>query len=50
LRLKKIFVGGLGFSVGDVIWGHVFATIWPTLLGPGLQLNEPFLGSKFFGI
>ena len=33
---------GLGFSMGDVTSGGVFAFFWLMLPGPGRQPNEPF--------
>jgi len=39
---------GLGFSMGDVTSGGVFAFFWLMLPGPGRQPNEPFFWLKVF--
>ena len=45
---KKFFSFGLGVLLGDVTSGGVFAILWPTLTGPGRQLNGPTFLIEYF--
>ena len=45
---KKVSVLGLGFSLGGVTSGGVFAFLWPTFHGPGHPSNGPTLCPKYF--
>jgi len=42
------FVSCLGFSVGDVTMGHVFAPFWLRLLALGANLKRHFLAQVCF--
>ena len=45
---EKNFFSVLGTSLGDVTSGGVLAFLWPTLLGPRRQSNEPIFWLKLF--
>ena len=45
---KNIFDLGLGFAVGGIIMGHIFAILWLRLPGPGHQPNRSFFWLKVF--
>jgi len=45
---KNIFDLGLGFAVGGIIMGHIFAILWLRLPGPGHQPNRSFFLAQGF--